>query len=161
MSRFMIYITLFSAFLLHGCGSVPPSRPANSELPALEGEWTISMVQSGGIMGLSRSIEISFDATYTVTDRHGEITITGRLSAEQLEVLREIVLNTEYQSTVDPGQSGCADCFIYNVQVQAEGRKFVVELDDISMPGSGMERLIMHLQLLLESALNSVQSIIS
>jgi len=114
------------------------------------------MIHSGGIMGLSRSIEISFDGTRTVTDERGDKTITGELSAGELENLREIVVNSEYQPTERPQGSDCADCFVYNLEIQGDGKKFIVQVDDITMPESGMERLIVHLRDLLEAALNNV-----
>jgi len=152
----LICIVLFSTLFLTGCGIVSTSVPAKNQLPTLEGEWTIRMVHSGGIMGLSRSIEISSNRTYTVTDERADKTITGKLSADKLENLREIVVNSEFQPMERLQPSGCADCFMYNLEIQGGGSKFMVQVDDITMPDSGMERLIMYLRDLLEAALNNV-----
>ncbi len=156
MFRLLICIVLFSTLFLTGCGIVSTSVPAKNQLPTLEGEWTIRMVHSGGIMGLSRSIEISSNRTYTVTDERADKTITGKLSADKLENLREIVVNSEFQPMERLQPSGCADCFMYNLEIQGGGSKFMVQVDDITMPDSGMERLIMYLRDLLEAALNNV-----
>ncbi len=69
-------------------------------------------------MGLSRSIEISSDGNYTVMDERSNKTITKKLSANELSKLQEIISNTEYINTERSGPSGCADCFIYDLEIQ-------------------------------------------
>jgi hypothetical protein len=128
-------------------------EPVKSDLPSLEGEWTINMTHSGGIMGLSRSIEISSDGKYTVVDERSKKSVTKKLSANELSKLMEIVSNTEYLSPERSLPSACADCFIYDLEIQMDGKKFSTQLDDITLPNSGMETLIVYLRDLIQAAL--------
>jgi len=119
----------------------------------MEGDWTINMTHSGGIVGLSRSVEISSDGKYIVTDdRSGKI-VTKQLGSGELSKLKDIVINSEYLSMESRQPSGCADCFVYDLVIVGSGKKFSVQLDDISMPDSGMETLTIYLRNLIDSAL--------
>lgn len=153
MSRTIFLYMLLIVLLVAGCSSATP-EPLKSDLPSLESQWTIKMTHSGGIMGLLRSIEISSDGKYTVMDERTNKTITKKLSSNELSELQKIISNTEYVSPEKSLPSGCADCFIYDLEIQqGNGKKFIVQVDDITMSNSGMEILIMHLRGLLESAL--------
>ena len=107
-------------------------------------------------MGLSRSIEISSDGNYTVMDDRTNKTITRKLPANELAKLVEIVSNTEYVTTEKPMPSACADCFIYNLEIQMDGKKFSTQVDDITLPNSGMEPLITYLRDLIQASLNNL-----
>ncbi|HET7143300.1 MAG TPA: hypothetical protein VFI68_04690, partial [Anaerolineales bacterium] len=122
-------------------------------LPSMEGDWTISMTHSGGIIGLSRSVEISSNGKYIVTDDRSGKRVAGELASGELSVLKNIVINSEYLLMESRQPSGCADCFVYDLAIQGIGKKFSVQLDDISMPDSGMETLIIYLRNLIDSAL--------
>ena len=161
MPRTFFLCALLTALFITGCSpsstpeplKTPTLESIKSDLPSLDGKWTIKMTHSGGIMGLSRSIDISSDGKYIVVDERSNKTITKKLSANEISKLQEIVSNTEYITTERPVPSGCADCFIYNLEIQGAGKKYSVQVDDISMPNSGLETLIIHLRGLLEAAL--------
>ena len=161
MTRTILLYALLITLLIAGCSPSstpePPQTPTpetiKSDLPSLDGEWIIKMTHSGGIMGLMRSIEISSDGKYTVTDERANKTIIKQLSANELSKLEKIVSNTKYITAERPIPSVCADCFIYNLEVQGIGKKFSVQVDDISMPNSGMEPLIRYLRNLIDAAL--------
>ena len=162
MPRIIFLCTLLVTLLIAGCNPSSTSTPQplktptlefiKSNLPSLDGEWTINMTHSGGIMGLSRSIEISSDGNYIVVDERSNKSVTKKLSTNELSKLMEIVSNTEYITPERSLPSGCADCFIYNLEIYGEGKKFAVQLDDISLPNSGMETLITHLRGLIDAA---------
>ena len=103
-------------------------------------------------MGLSRSIEISSDGKYTVVDERSDKSVTKKLPTNELSKLMEIVSNTEYIPPERSLPSGCADCFIYDLEIQGNGKKFSVQVDDISLPNSGMETLITYLRGLIDAA---------
>ncbi|HET7143924.1 MAG TPA: hypothetical protein VFI68_07905, partial [Anaerolineales bacterium] len=152
MSRTILVFTFLAALIFSGCSFSKP-EPLNSNLPSMEGDWTISMTHSGGIIGLSRSVEISSDGKYIVTDDRSGKRVTGELASGELSVLKNIVINSEYLLMESRQPSGCADCFVYDLAIQGSGKKFNVQLDDISMPDSGMETLIIYLRNLIDSAL--------
>jgi hypothetical protein len=122
-------------------------------LPAPGSEWMVTMNQSGGIMGLMRSIEISSDGKFTVVDKRADKTISGKLSAEELSKINKLAISAKYISPIKPEGMGCADCFIYDLEIRLNGKKLVVQLNDISLPNSGLESLVTSLRGLIESAL--------
>ena len=161
---FVILITLltvscklFSSPISSTASSSQPLNTATPEfiktnLPALDGEWTISMNHSGGIMGLIRSIEISSDGKFTVMDERTKKTVTGKFSSDELSKLLKQVSSSKYISPSKP-EPVCADCFVYDLEIQGNGKKFNVQLNDISLPNSGLEPLVDYLRSQIDVAL--------
>jgi hypothetical protein len=154
MPRTVFLYVLLVTLLITGCGSFSTPEPFNTPTtkPSTPGgDWTIKMTQSGGIMGLSRSIEVSSDGKYTVVDERANKTVTGELTADELSELNELVLTSNYAATTKP--NGCADCFVYDLEAQVNGEKLSVQLNDISLPNSGLEPLASYLQGFMDTAL--------
>jgi hypothetical protein len=156
MSRSVILFALLITLLIPGCSSSLTPEPLKTSLPSPENpanEWSIKMVQSGGIVGLSRSIEISSTGKYKIMDERANKTITGELAASELSKLSKIVSNSKFASTAKLQPSGCADCFIYNLETQMNGKKFVDQADSVTLSASGLETLVIYLQGQMEKAL--------
>jgi hypothetical protein len=111
------------------------------------------MTHSGGIMGLSRSIEISSDGKYIVIDQRADETVNGELSTVEVSKVDELITSAKYTSPSKPDGMVCADCFIYDLEIQGAGKKFVVQLNDISLPNSGLEPFVAQLRGLIDTAL--------
>ena len=151
MFRTTLYILVF-ALLISACSPSGPSPLATPSLPALGETWTIKMNQSGGIMGLSRSVEISSDGKFTVTDDRTDQKVEGQLTDDELTQLRDLAANTKLTTTPETESAGCADCFVYTIEIQ-NGKSFNTQLNDISLPGSGLESLVAFLRDLMDKAL--------
>ena len=154
MLRRLICSLLFSALVLSGCGTMSAPTPTQTPNPppASEGGWTIRMTQSGGIMGLSHSIEISSDGDYTVTDERSGKTNAGKLSDGELDRLARLVASTEYSP--NPLPSGCADCFIYDIEISGAPRAFTARADDVTLASSGLSPLVTELRTIMDRELN-------
>jgi len=151
MLRTIFLSVLVTALLVSGCAPSPKTVP--SALPVLDGEWTVKMTRSGGIMGVMRSMEIYSHGSYVITDDRSKQTLTGELSEDELARLKGIVASSEYAGMDKPGTSGCADCFVYDLEIQGGGSKFIVQLDDVGLPDSGLETLVIFLRELIDRAL--------
>ena len=169
MSKFNVIVVLMIALLFSACAGAPAAtQPAETmastpSLPAKEAastpnppaktaeEWTVKMMQSGGIMGLSRSVEVRSDGTYTVTDERLDKTVTGNLTGNDLRELNELMTSTSFVPQKPPGI--CADCFVYDIQIQVDGSNLNVKLDDTSLSNSGMEPLVVLLRGVMDAAL--------
>jgi len=151
---YMLFISLFIA----GCGTsatpepikTPTLKPRQTDQPSFEGNWTITMKHSGGIMGLSRSIEITSKGNFIVVDERANKTVTGILAENEFSKINEQVSSLEYIPASKPDGMGCADCFIYDLEIQENGEKFAVQLNDISLPSSGLESLVSYLRSLID-----------
>jgi hypothetical protein len=153
MFKTLFHIAIFSALFLSACGgvtTVPPttSEPVKGSLPTLAGSWTITMTHSGGIMGLSRSVEIDSTGIYIVKEDRTDQDFTGQLSEEELADLMYVVNSTSYEEKKRP--RGCADCFVYNLQIMSDTGRFSAQVDDTSIEESGLSALIMTLRGIIE-----------
>ncbi len=158
MSRAIVGLLIFTV-LVSACGpllpvtSAPLAPLATQSLPDLGESWTLKMSHTGGIMGLSRSIEISSDGKYTVTDERNNTTSEGQLSADEASKLKNL-LATSLQSSSPRGLSGtCADCFIYEIELKGASKTYAAQVDDVTIADSGLEPLITFLRGVMEKAL--------
>src|SRR5258708_23956287 len=143
MDRFWIRIILFSTLILCGCGIVATVAPAKTQPPILKNDWTIKMTHSGGIMGLSHSIEISSEGSYTVTDERVGQTKQGKLSEDELSALIQLVASTQYSPNNQP--SGCADCFMYHIEISGADIGVTAQAGDVTLGNAGLGPLVMEL----------------
>jgi hypothetical protein len=152
MSRFIFYFSLCT-ILLSSCSRSTPVPLGTPIPPEQEKAWTVRMDQSGGIMGLSRSIEVSSDGKFTITDQRANKMVKGQLSSGDLTRLRQMLTTIKSTSIPEPNQSGCADCFIYTIEIQGTGTPFSIRLDDVTLPNSGLESLVAFLRGLMDKSL--------
>ncbi len=162
MQRIVFLYALLVSLIVVGCTqsltpeplkTPAPEKPITSNLPASDDEWMIKMAHSGGIMGLSRSIEISSDGKFTVIDKRANKTMNGELSAVELSKTNELLSSSQYISPSMPNGMVCADCFIYDLEIRTDGEKFAVQLNDISLADSGLEHLVDYLRDLIDTTL--------
>jgi len=156
MSKRAFFLLWLITLLVTSCTSAntTPQKILNTPAytpPPLTDDWTISMTKSGGIMGMLRSIEVQADGSYTVTDERAKNTVTGALKSADVKTLSGLIVNTEV--AVQKSKMVCADCFVYDISIQSNGQKMVVNLVDMSLPDSGMEELVAFLNGVMDSAL--------
>ena len=104
-------------------------------------------------MGLSRSIDVSSNGSYTVTDERTNKIVNGKLDANELSKLTTLVNSAKYSPPIPPKGMACADCFIYDLEIQGNNGNFSAELNDISLPNSGLASLVETLRGIIDSAL--------
>jgi hypothetical protein len=148
MFRRLICITLPGILFLSGCTSTTTAEP----LPTLENKWTIKLTHSGGIMGLSRSIEVSSSGMYIVTDDRSGETKEGILPAQEVADLKELAASVQYSPV--PKETGCADCFIYDIAISGTTKLFTAHVDDVTLEDSGLGPLVLQLRTIMERELN-------
>ena len=118
--------------------------------PALAEEWSVKMTQSGGIMGLLRSIQVGSDGNYLVTDERSHLSSTGSLTKQQLTELQGLIANMKF--TPPEIRGSCADCFVYDIEIETGGQRMIVQADDMSLPDSGIESLVDFLRRILDAS---------
>lgn len=156
MSRWILIGLLFG-FLLASCAPLTPAisqSPLATPTAAPLGDWSLRMTQTGGIMGLRRSVEISSDGQMTVTDERTKKTVAVQLSDDDLARLKTMLSTMAYTDFKSPAV--CADCFVYDLSVdRGSGKPLTVTLDDMSLDGSGLSDLISLVRGLMDKALQS------
>ncbi|MBL8100847.1 MAG: hypothetical protein JNK81_16815 [Anaerolineales bacterium] len=144
MSKNFLISMLLAILLISSCSSPEITHSA----PALEDDWYIRMIQTGGIAGVNRAVEVLSDGSYTVYQQAGGEGIKGQLSETDLAKLEDLIANLEIANVRT--DSMCADCFFYDIEIQSGGRKMVFQLDDISLPDSGAGELVTFLTGLMQ-----------
>ena len=152
MTRSVFIYSFLIALILTACSATPTESP-KSDLPPLNSNWEIKMTHSGGIMGLSRSIDASSNGSYTVTDERTNKTVNGELDTDELSKLTTLISFAKYSPAVRPDGMACADCFIYNLEIHGGNGNFRANLNDISLPNSGLASLVDTLRGIIDSAL--------
>ncbi|NWF63474.1 MAG: hypothetical protein HXY38_04130 [Chloroflexi bacterium] len=144
-----ILIIVTAAFFFSGCSM--QNADTSYTPPALGEEWSVKMTVSGGIAGLLRIIEVQADGSYTVIDERAGTTLQGNLDEEQVTALKELIENLVFVAPSSP--TGCADCFVYDVEIESGAKKMIIHADDLTLGESGMGELVHFLQGLINTAL--------
>ena len=121
-------------------------------LPSPSSKWTVTLNQSGGIAGVLLTATVSSDGQLTAEDQRSHRSVTQTLPSQTLTKLNQLVSSTSVSATSTP-QSGCADCFIYDLEIQTEESNFQVHVDDVTMKNSGAADLIAFVIKLRDDAL--------
>jgi hypothetical protein len=114
------------------------------------GPWRLAMHLSGGFAGLDRQLELASTGELTAADRRRGTQVTARVTAEDIAQLAELIPAAPLPSTAP---SGCADCLLYAVTIEAHGGSLAVALDDVSLGRSPVAPLVKRLNELLNQAL--------
>jgi hypothetical protein len=136
-----VFIIILLGIMLSACKPAQTPLPTAQPFPSLSGDWTIKMTQSGGIMGMLRSIEIQSDGKSHIEDARGKQSTDRQLNSNQMKQLTGLVNSARLQAPGKP-DAACADCFIYDLQITSGGQTFATQLNDISLPNSGLEDLV-------------------
>lgn len=148
MSRVKLILPILIAAILIGCSKSP--RVIYTP-PALEGDWLVRMTLSGGFAGLLRKIEVKSGGEYVVIDEKVKKTFSDDLTEAEISNLEELVSKLKFFAPEMP--TGCADCFIYEIEIESGGRKMIASADDISLEDSGLGELVQFLHNIMDRAL--------
>ena len=152
MTRTLLLILLLATLTACGPAQLESTEPPQQPLPTASADWTsIKFTQSGGIMGLLRTLEISRDGAWTFTNERADQTITGKLSAAELDELSDLIDSLSIKSDKQSGV--CADCFIYSIEIFSSGKPLTVEADDVNLGESVLGPLVDFMANLMSEAL--------
>jgi len=136
--------------LISGCVASPdpiftplpsPNPTASSNrLPSLTGDWVVTINQSGGIMGMSRTMKITSSGELSFEDRRANSSRQDRLSPEKIAELIDLISTVNYSPI--SVETGCADCFIFFIEINSPNGDFQARLNQLDLPASGLEPLV-------------------
>jgi hypothetical protein len=138
--------------LLVACARPLASPPNPEPLPSPAARWTMTLTQSGGFAGMIRSVVVSSDGKLTAQDQRSGRSVTQDLTPDTVARLGALVVALGAITPVAP-HSSCADCFVYDLKVDAGGHSVEFHADDTTLADSGAEALIQALQALRDAAL--------
>ena len=148
------FFALAFIVLTSACGpaQLVPSYP--QPLPSPSSSWDMTLTQSGGIAGVSLKVTVSSDGQLAAEDERSGRSVTQALPAATMAKLAALY-STVVLSTPQSPNSGCADCFLYDLKLNSGGNALNLKFDDTTLGGSGAEELIRFLQQLRDAALKS------
>lgn len=148
MSKRFSVVFLFFTMILSACAK---NGGITYTAPELTDGWSIKMNLSGGFDGLVRNIEIDSDGDFVVADEIRQKTVEGKLTKDELEELVKLISSLTFNPVET--ETGCADCFLYHIEIESSERKMVIEADDVTLGDSGMGELTQFLRGIMDSAL--------
>ncbi len=145
-------IVLGLVMLASACGPAQLVPPDPQPLPSPAASWTINLMQSGGFAGVALTIQVTSDGRLTAEDQRAGRSVSVDLPPETVAKLAQLY-SESLAATAQPKQTGCADCFIYDLELRSGGRIVSVHADDTNLNDSGATELIRMLQQLRDNAL--------
>lgn len=139
------------ALFLTACGAREAS-PGPVPLPSPVQTWSAVLTQTGGFIGVDLTVEVTSDGQLTARDQRTGQEATQQLSPVNMARLARLISTT----AASPGgvqESGCADCYLYELQIQTNGRIYYTRSDDTTLQNSDARTLINLLQDLRDKAL--------
>jgi hypothetical protein len=134
-------IFLLLLLALAACGPVSAST-AQAPLATPSADWTsIKLTQSGGFIGLSRTMEVLRNGVMHFTDERAQVNITDQLSKTDRGELSDLLAAFTFMPPSDSGKA-CADCFVYTLEIVSPAGTQTYEANDVTLADSGMEPLV-------------------
>ncbi len=140
--------------VLSACTPFLAPRSSPQPLPSPSGDWTVSLTQSGGFVGVSLKVEVSSNGQLKAEDQRSGRTVTKSVPPETLYKLAQLHAAALVAKPA-PAHSGCADCFLYDLQLDSAGKFVQIKADDTTLSDSGAAELVGLLQQLRDDALRS------
>jgi hypothetical protein len=136
----LLYAAIFTGCVQNGLTHAPASMSENNELIA-EGNWHIFFKLSGGFAGYRKTMELSNTGVVTAADEKSGRRVTGSMTEREIS---EIALLAEDIKSIQPSErpANCADCLNYDLTVLMNDQRFSFQLNDLSLPQSGLEPFI-------------------
>jgi len=152
MNKFILSL-LIALIFLSSCGTAGSIKPIPQPLASSSDNWNVKLVQSGGIAGVLLTVDVSSDGRFKAEDQRSQRSVTKVLPSQTTAELKGLIFNTVV-STSRVLQSACADCFIYDLEIQSDGNDFKFHVDDLTINDSDAQGLITTLLKIRDEALN-------
>ena len=160
MSRLkLLKSLLLFTVILSACGPARfdpgplSTQAAPQPLPTLSDKWSLKLTQSGGIAGIMLTVEVLSDGKITAEDPRSGKSEKRDLTTDELAELKRLVSSAKISPNAAP-YPGCADCFIYTLEVNSNGNLSRIQVDDITLKDSGALELVTYLRKLRNGLLD-------
>ena len=155
---------LFIGILLSACAGMPANTPANSPTSMPEpaatptkssssacsspSSWTIRFNLTGGFAGFNETLMLDNGGNLTVQSERPPVDVQKVVSEDQVAAFTKL-LSQACPFDVIPDKGTCADCFVYDLEIQMDGQTYSVQASDVTLSGE-LQPLIGALSQLLQ-----------
>lgn len=145
---------LMAALFLSACGLRKPATPSPQPLPSPADNWTVQLIQSGGLIGVQLTVDVSSAGRLYVADQRAGRSVNQTLPPATIAQVRQLASSIRTPSNA-PSSSACADCYVYDLEIRSDAGIISVHADDVTLKDSGAAALVALLQKLRDNALAS------
>ena len=156
----IIPIFLFIGTILSACAGAPvntvepkPLGTPTSQLDtacSLPAQWNIQFNRSGGFAGFNESLTLDSGGSLTVQSERPAVNVRKTISGDQVNAIGGLLAQA-CPFEMKPNDAGCADCFLYKLDVQMDGQTYVMLATDVTLT-EDLHPLISSLSQLLQDA---------
>lgn len=135
-------LLLLISVTLSACGGAPVNTveplPLGTPLSetaqacSMPAAWTIQYGRSGGIAGFNQSLTMHSDGSLTIQSENPPADTQKSISQDQVNAITNLLVQACPFNMV-PNDAGCADCFIYKLNVQMDGQSYVMLATDVTL----------------------------
>ena len=137
----IIFLLLIS-LILSACAGTPVSTPTPKPLgtptspPAAAcsppEKWNIQFNRSGGFAGLDESLTLDSGGSLDVQRKRPPVNEKSSISKEQVAAIA-VLLAQACPFEIEMGKDNCADCFVYDLNIQMDGQTYSVQASDVTL----------------------------
>ena len=134
---------LLVSIILSACAAVPASTPTQESVstPVISpstaacsppSNWTIQYTRSGGFAGFNESLTLDSGGSLTVQSERPPVDKQMEITEVQVSAITDLLVEAcPFETPLERGV--CADCFIYDLEIQMDGRTYSVQASDITL----------------------------
>jgi len=149
---------LLIGIVLTACAGMPVSTPLPESLGtptsqsnsacSVPTNWAIAYSRSGGFAGFNESLTLDNGGNLKVQSERPPADMVKTISDDQVKMITDLLVQTcPFEVALDKGD--CADCFVYDLDIQMDGLAYSVQASDVTL-GEELHPLINALSLLLQ-----------
>ena len=121
---------------------------------ARQPRWQLTFHLSGGFAGFNRTLTISSSGEIAAEDHGRGVNVAGQATAKDLALVNSSVAAIKAASAVRRNNK-CRDCLIYEFVLEDDGARFSANVDDTTLPDSGLGDVTAVLSTLLNRTLST------
>ena len=155
-----ITILLLISIVLSACAVMPANTPLpepvgtptsrSSTACSAPTNWTIQYNRSGGFAGFNESMTLDSGGNLTVKSERPPADVQETISDDQVKEISKL-LGQACPFETDSSKDSCADCFMYDLNIQMDGQTYTVHASDMTLIEE-LQPLISALDQLLQDA---------
>jgi hypothetical protein len=141
MTKVISLLVIFS-FALSACAgaSVSTAQPEPLGTPAASStaacsqpaNWMIQFNRSGGFAGVNQTMTLQSDGSLKIESEKPLANVQKSISKEQVSQITNLLAQA-CPFEMHPNDLGCADCFIYKLNVQMNGQTYNILATDVTL----------------------------
>jgi hypothetical protein len=108
-----------------------PTSPPGAACSPPE-KWNVQFNRSGGFAGVDESLTLDSGGRIEVQSERPPVDEKSTISQDQVATISEFLAQA-CPFEIDAGKDNCADCFVYELNIQMDGQTYSVQASDVTL----------------------------